>query len=86
MSCYASDFRRKKSWQIKSLSQPTELLLCIRNVMEKDAKNLSSCSERQRKDLNDLFVFTIDPEGSKDLDDAMSLEKCTQHEDCWKVM
>ena len=54
--------------------------------MENEAKKLSKCSDgNRREDLSRLFVFTIDPEGSKDLDDAMSLEKCNTHKDCWKV-
>nr|XP_026689753.1 helicase with zinc finger domain 2 isoform X2 [Ciona intestinalis] len=39
----------------------------------------------KRRDLTDLYVFTIDPDGSKDLDDAMSIEPCKKHNNCWKV-
>ena len=64
----------------------TNLSVLVRESVEKEAEKLSTQADGNcRKNLDHLFVFTIDPEGSKDLDDAMSLERCGKHKGCWKV-
>ena len=42
-------------------------------------------NKKERLDLTDLYVFTIDDGKSKRLDDALSIEACSTHPDCWKV-
>lgn len=38
-----------------------------------------------RDDISYIEVFTIDPEGSQDLDDAISFSKCLEHRDCYEA-
>ena len=61
-------------------------MLKFRKSVDRNAATLANQPLKEaRRDLSDLYVFTIDPEGSTDLDDAMSLDRCKEHDNCWKV-
>ncbi|CAK8694336.1 unnamed protein product [Clavelina lepadiformis] len=40
---------------------------------------------RKSENLTNLFTFTIDGEKTRIFDDGFSVEKCKDHEQCWKV-
>ena len=41
--------------------------------------------KKSRINLTQLYVFTIDGDAAKLLDDGLSIERCKVHVDCWKV-
>ena len=55
-------------------SDDDELLAMLYDLKEINIDNISDNDPFNRKNLKDLFVCTIDPEGSKDLDDALSIK------------
>lgn len=55
-------------------SDDDELLTMLYDLKEINIDNISENDPFNRRCLKDLFVCTIDPEGSKDLDDALSIK------------
>jgi hypothetical protein len=47
----------------------------IAKELEKFSEKISKKDFQNRKDLREIFTFTIDGEDAKDLDDAISLEQ-----------
>ncbi|XP_076803596.1 3'-5' exoribonuclease HELZ2-like [Clavelina lepadiformis] len=48
-------------------------------------KEATSITTEKREDLTKLFTFTIDGKSTEIFDDGFSVEKCKDHENCWKV-
>jgi ribonuclease R len=46
----------------------------VQTQLEKISEDVDKTEVSRRKDLRDLFTFTIDGADAKDLDDAISLE------------
>ncbi|XP_076803603.1 3'-5' exoribonuclease HELZ2-like [Clavelina lepadiformis] len=54
-------------------------------VEEFSRKEATSITTEEREDLTKLFTFTIDGKNTEIFDDGFSVEKCKDHENCWKV-
>ena len=56
----------------------TKLLLAHYQIERKEFKNINQINKEEtitRKNLKDLYIFSIDPKGCIDIDDALSIEK-----------
>lgn len=61
------------------------VVACNVDYRKELVEEVENMQEPRFDDLTYIEVFTIDPEGCKDMDDALSFKVCEEHSDCYQV-